>query len=112
MAQERKQSGWRWAWIGAAIILVLVFMSVRSLTRTRLEVRAAQANHQSINTTISTNGRVEPVNNFPFPSPISTTVKAVYVQPGDQVPAGKLIMLLDDVQARARLATAQAAVKN
>lgn len=112
MAQERKQSSWRWAWLGAAIILVLVFMSVRSLTRTRLEVRAAQANHQPINTTISTNGRVEPENNFPLICPISTTVKAVYVQAGDQVAAGKLLMLLDDVQARARLATAQAAVKN
>jgi HlyD family secretion protein len=112
MAQERKQLSWRWAWLGAAIILVLVFMSVRSLTRTRLEVRAAQATHQQLSSTISTNGRVEPVNNFEITCPISTTVKAVYVQPGDQVSAGKLLMVLDDVQARARLATAQAAVKN
>jgi HlyD family secretion protein len=112
MAQERKQLSWRWAWLGAAIILVLVFMSVRSLTRTRLEVRAAQAMHQELSSTISTNGRVEPVNNYEITCPISTTVKAVYVQPGDQVTAGKLLMALDDVQARARLATAQAAVKN
>src|SRR6266700_4657939 len=111
MAQERKQLSWRWAWLGAAIILVLVFMSVRSLTRTRLEVRAAQAAHQSISSTISTNGRVEPVNPYQITCPISTTVKAMYVQPGDQVTAGKLLMMLDDVQARARLATAQAAVK-
>jgi HlyD family secretion protein len=112
MAQERKQLSWRWAWLGAALILVLVFMSVRSLTRTRLEVRVAQASHQSISSTISTNGRVEPVNNYPLPSPIATTVKAVHVQPGDQVSAGKLLIELDDVQARARLASAQAAVKN
>ena len=112
MAQERKQLSWRCAWIGAAIILVLVFMSVRSLTRTRLEVRAAEATHQALSSTISTNGRVEPVNNYPKSCPIATTVKAVYVQPGDQVPAGKILMLLDDVQARARLATAQAGVKN
>ena len=112
MAQERKQLSWRWAWLGAAIILVLVFVSVRSLTRTRLEVRAAQVTHQELSSTISTNGRVEPVNNYPIPSPIATTVKAVYVQPGDQVPAGKLLMALDDVQARARLATAQAGVKS
>jgi len=112
MAQERKQLGWRWAWLGAAIILVLVFMSVRSLTRTRLEVRVAQASHQSISSTISTNGRVEPLNNYQVTCPIATTVKAVYVQAGDQVTAGKLLMVLDDVQARARLAPAQAAVKN
>ncbi|HEY3624831.1 MAG TPA: efflux RND transporter periplasmic adaptor subunit [Terracidiphilus sp.] len=112
MAQERKQLGWRWAWLGAAIILVLVFMSVRSMTRTRLEVRVAQATHQQLSSTISTNGRVEPLHNYTIPCPISTTVKAVLVQPGDQVTAGKLLMVLDDVQARARLAAAQAAVKN
>ena len=111
MAQERKQFNWRWAWLGAAIILVLVFMSVRSLTRARLEVRAVQASHQPLSSTISTNGRVEPVDNHEIPSPIATTVKAIYVQPGDQVTAGKLLMLLDDVQARAKLATAQSALK-
>jgi len=112
MAKERKQLSWRWAWLGAVLILVLVFMSVRSLTRTRLEVRVAQASHQSISSTISTNGRVDPVNNYQVTCPIATTVKAVYVQPGDQVTAGKLLMVLDDVQARARLATANAAVKS
>ena len=111
MVQERKQLSWRWAWIGAAIILVLVFMSVRSLTRERLQVRAVQAAHRSLESTISTNGRVEPFPNYEVPSPISTTVKAVYVQPGDMVPAGKLIVLLDDMQARAKVASAQSAVK-
>jgi HlyD family secretion protein len=38
-------------------------------------------------------------------------VKAVYAQPGDQVPAGKLLLELDDTQARARLATAESGVK-
>ncbi len=112
MAQERKQLNWRWAWLGAAIILVLVFMSVRSLTRERLQVRAVQTSHQSLSSTISTNGRVEPVDNYGRNCPIATTVKKIYVQPGDKVTAGKLLMELDDVQARARLATAQAAVKN
>ena len=31
--------------------------------------------------------------------------------PATQVPAGKLLMMLDDVQARARLATAESGVK-
>src|SRR5580704_6544539 len=112
MAQERKQLNWRWAWLGAAIILVLVFMSVRSLTRERLQVRAVQATHQSLSSTISNNGRVEPVTPYGLNCPIATTVKKVYVQAGDKVSAGKLLMELDDVQARARLATAQSAVKN
>ncbi len=61
--------------------------------------------------TISTNGRVEPEVNYEIHSPIATTVKAVYVQPGDEVAAGKLLMVLDDVQARARLASAESGVK-
>jgi HlyD family secretion protein len=111
MAQERRQFSWRWAWIGAAVILVLVFMSVRSLTRERLQVRVVQAAHKSLERTISTNGRVEPVDNHEVPCPIATTVKAVYVQPGDQVQAGKLLLVLDDVEARARLAAAESGVK-
>jgi len=38
-------------------------------------------------------------------------VKAVYVQPGDVVPAGKLLIQLDDLQAEARVATAESGVK-
>jgi len=38
-------------------------------------------------------------------------VKAVYVQAGDEVPAGKLLMQLDDIEARAKLAAAESGVK-
>jgi HlyD family secretion protein len=74
-------------------------------------VRVAQAVHRPLESTISTNGRVEPVSNYEVASPLSTTVKAVYVQAGDTVPAGKLLLTLDDVVARARLATAESSVK-
>jgi HlyD family secretion protein len=111
MAQERTQFNWRWAWLGAAIILVLVFLSVQKLTRERLQVRAVQVTRAPLASTISTNGRVEPENNYEVHSPIATTVKAVYVQTGDQVKAGKVLVVLDDLQARARVATAESAVK-
>ncbi len=111
MARERKELDRRWLWLGAAILLVLVFFAVRSLTREHLQVRVAQVTHQPLASTVSTNGRVEPETNYPFYSPIATTVKAVYAQPGDQVPAGKLLLELDDSQARARLAGAESGVK-
>jgi HlyD family secretion protein len=84
---------------------------VRSFTRDRLEIHAFPATHQPLSSTISTNGRVEPEENFQIHSPIATTVKAVYVQPGDEVRAGKLLMVLDDTSARARLASAESGVK-
>ena len=81
------------------------------MTRDRLEIHAYPAERVPLVSTISTNGRVEPEVNYEIHSPIATTVKAVYVQPGDVVAAGKLLMVLDDVQARARLASAESGVK-
>jgi HlyD family secretion protein len=95
-----------------AVIVVVVFFLTRYLMRDQLPVREVQASHQELTNTINTNGRVEPEMNYEFFSPISTTVKAVFVQPGDRVPAGKLLMTLDDVEARARVATAESAVKS
>jgi HlyD family secretion protein len=112
MAKERKQLDRRWLWLGLAVVLTIVFFSARSLMRERLPVRVVQAGRQELVSTVSTNGRVEPEVNKEFHSPLATTVKAVYVQPGDQVPAGKLLMQLDDVQARARVAAAESGVKS
>lgn len=111
MAKERKQLDRRWLWLGMAVVLVAVFFSVRALTRERLPVRVARVEHQSLASTVSTNGRVEPVQNYEAHSPLATTVKAVHVQQGDQVPVGKLLIELDDVDARARLAAAESGVK-
>ncbi|MGD0940826.1 MAG: efflux RND transporter periplasmic adaptor subunit [Terracidiphilus sp.] len=111
MIQERKQLDRRWLWLGAALLTIAVFFSVRSLTRDRLPVRVAAAAHVPLINTISTNGRVEPEVNYQVHSPLSTTVNAVYVQPGDEVAAGKLLLVLDDVQARAKEATAESGVK-
>lgn len=112
MAQERKQLDWRWVWAGAAIVLVLLFFAVRSLTRERLQVRVVQVSRQELVSELSTNGRVEPEENYELHSPLSTNVKAVYVQPGDLVPAGKVLAVLNDVDARARVAAAESGVKS
>ncbi len=111
MIKERKGLDRGWLWVGVAVILVIVFFSARALTRERLPVRIATVERAPLNSTLSTNGRVEPVMKYEYPSPIATTVKAVYVQPGDRVTKGKLLVVLDDVEARARLAAAESGVK-
>src|SRR5579863_2489115 len=111
MAKESKELNWRWVWLGAAVILVLVFFSVRSLTRERLQIRVVEVSRQSLESTRSTNGRVEPEEYFEVHSPLATTVKRVFVQTGDEVAAGQLLLAMDDIQARARVATAESAVK-
>jgi HlyD family secretion protein len=111
MAEQRTQSRRLWLWVGAAVVVVAVFFLARSLFRERLQVRAAQAEREVLVSTVSNNGKVEPEVNYQFYSPIATTVKAVYVQPGDKVPAGKLLIALDDVAARAQVAAAESGVK-
>jgi HlyD family secretion protein len=101
----------RWLWLGVAVVLVFVFFSVRALTRERLPVRVARVERHSLSSTVSTNGRIEPTENYEAHSPLATTVKAVYVQQGDLVPAGKLLLELDDVEARARVASSESAVR-
>jgi len=88
-----------------------VFFATKFLMRDRLPVREVQLRHQQLVSTVPTNGRVEPDANYQFHSPTSTLVKAVYVHSGDVVPAGKLLIQLDDLQAQARVATAESGVK-
>jgi HlyD family secretion protein len=112
MAQARVQTSRLALWIGAAVVLVAVFFTARYFLRERLPVRVATVEHAMLVNTISTNGRVEPVDNYQFYSPIPTTVRAVYAREGDTVPAGKLLVTLDDVAARAQVATAESAVSS
>jgi HlyD family secretion protein len=114
MAEDRKQSNRLrpWLWRSLIIVLILVFFLTRYLLRDQLTVRVAQVGHEVLQTTISTNGIVEPVTDYPFYSPLATTVKEVYVRSGDLVPAGKLMIVLDDMDARAREATAESGVKS
>ena len=111
MADDRTQSSRVWLWIGSAILLIAVFYGARYLLRDRLPVREAQATRAELINTVPTNGRVEPEVNYQIICPVATTVKAVYVEQGDRVPAGKVLMALDDLEVRARMATAESGVK-
>lgn len=114
MAEDKNRSNRPrfWLWVGVAAVLILVFFVTRYLLRDQLSVRVAEVGHEELRNTISTNGLVEPSVDYSFYSPISTTVKSVEAMPGDKVPAGKVLLVLDDVDARAREASAQSGVKS
>ena len=111
MAEARTQASRTWLWIGAAVVLIVVFLTARYFLRDRLPVRVARVEHQELLNTVSTNGKVEPIANYQYYSPLATTVKAVSAQEGDLVHSGKLILTLDDTAARAQVASAESAVK-
>jgi HlyD family secretion protein len=111
MIEEKKQMNRLWLWLGAGVLLIAVFYTVRSMTRDRQPVRAVRVSRSELVNTVSTNGRVEPEANYEVHSPLAATVQAVYVQPGDQVAAGKLLLQLDDTEAKAKVASAESGVK-
>jgi HlyD family secretion protein len=98
-------------WTLAAVLLVIVFFAVRSLTREELPLRVAQATMQDLITTDSTNGKVEPQHNYEAHAPAPGTVKRLYVRAGERVPKGKLLLAMDDADALARSASALAALR-
>jgi HlyD family secretion protein len=94
-----------------ALLAMGIFYSVRMATRTRLPIRIAQVRRGDIVSTFPTNGIVEPVTPFEAHAPYAGLVKAVLVHEGDQVPQGKLLVEMDDTQARTQEATALAALR-
>lgn len=65
-----------------------------------------------IRSVVSTNGKVEPLQNFEAHAPIATTVKRILVKEGDQVRKGQLLLELDDSDIRSQAARAQAQMKS
>jgi HlyD family secretion protein len=108
MAQQVSQRSRGWVWLlvawAAGMVLVFYIRSQHSL----VEVTAARAEPQTLTQTKSTNGRVEPLENFDGHAPIPGAVAKIYVQIGQQVPAGGELVRMDDTDARKELATAEA----
>jgi HlyD family secretion protein len=74
-------------------------------------VRTAEVKQGKIRSVISTNGKIEPVNNFEAHAPLSTSVQRVLVKEGGSVKQGQLLVVLDDADARTQAARAQTQLK-
>jgi HlyD family secretion protein len=90
--------------------LVLVLYSY--LHQTPLKVRSTTVQRGPIRSLVSTNGKVEPIQNFEAHAPIATTVKRLLVKEGDHVRKGQLLLVLDDADIRTQAARAQAQIKS
>jgi HlyD family secretion protein len=98
--------------IAAVIAAVVVFSGWMKLRGNGVvAVRAESVARQDIASVISTNGKIEPVNNFEAHAPAPATVTRVLVNEGDHVRAGQLLVQLDDADARAQAARALAELR-
>ena len=115
MAERIKQSNGNgkhvWRGVIIAILAVIVLAAFISSRKGEVSVRVDHATKQDLVTTISTNGKVEPIENFEAHAPAPTTVKKLYVREGQHVRQGDLLMQLEDADARAQAARALAQVK-
>jgi HlyD family secretion protein len=106
-ASQRKRN----VWILVALALLIGAILLRSLTRSATQVRMGTAHLGPLVSTLSTNGVVQPIQNFAAYSPMAGTVKALYVHDGEKVTQGQLLIALDDSEARSQVAAALAAVR-
>ncbi len=95
--------------IAIAVVALSAFLSSR---RTVVPIRTVESQRATIASSISTNGKIEPVANFEAHAPGPTTVKRLLVKEGDTVKKGQLLLQLDDSAARAEAARTLAQVRS
>lgn len=93
-------------------VIALVFIAIRVFTRETVEVRVAAVSHQNLISSVPTNGKVEPINEFQAHAPAPGVVEKLYVKVGQNVKAGDLLVKMDDSDAVAKLAEANAALRS
>ena len=101
----------RHRWITAIIAIAAAVVLFASLSRDpAVPVRAVTAQRGTIRSVVSTNGKVEPLQNFEAHAAIATTVKKLLVREGDHVKKDQLLVQLNDAKARSQAAQAKAQV--
>jgi HlyD family secretion protein len=98
-------------WVIVLAIAVVSFVVVRSSTRDTLEVRVAPVTRQNLISALPTTGKVEPIDEFQAYAPVAGVIAKVYVQVLQKVRIGDLLLKMDDSDAVAKLATANATLR-
>ncbi len=112
-ATSTKTSALRW-WHFALLAfagLLLAWLSY-TLDRKRVEVRVTSPDFQTIESTISTSGTVTPIDDFSARANFSGVVEKIYVQLGQKVRAGQMLILMKDQYALSRVLSARAALES
>ena len=101
----------RWLVLAAAAIAAVVLLGSFMSRGDAILIRAAPVERSTIRSIVSTNGKIEPVQNFEIHAPVGTTVKRLLVKEGDHVKKRQLLVQLNDSEARSQAAKARAQVR-
>ena len=109
---ETKRSGAAFGWVLVGTIIIVATFAYLHFNRTRVEVRSTKASYQNLISSVSTNGKVEPIDEFQAHAANAGVVKKIYVGVGDKVKAGTLVVSLADTDATARIASATSTLRS
>jgi HlyD family secretion protein len=99
-------------WVIFLAVIVVAALAAHFFSHDQVEIRAAAVNHQNLQSTESTNGKVEPIEEFPAYAPAPGVIARIYVEVGQKVKAGQLLIKMDDSAAAAHLAAARSTLQN
>ena len=97
-------------WALAVVVIVIGGLMVRSFTRKTTPIQTAPVSYQTLRKQVSTNGKVEPVEEYQAHAPFPGVMQRIYVTVGDHVEKNQLLAQMDDSDARARVAASAASL--
>jgi HlyD family secretion protein len=99
-------------WGGLIVVLVIAILFLRSFTREIVSVRVAPVTHQNLLRTVSTTGKIEPIDEYQAHAPAPGIVKQILVDEGQKVKAGQLLIKMEDSDIVSHLATATSSLRS
>jgi HlyD family secretion protein len=94
---------------GIAVVLLIIF-AVRYVTHEQVEVRVSNATLQNLLSTVATNGKVEPVEEYQAHSLAPGVVQEIFVEVGEKVKPGTLLLKMADADLEAKVASAKSSL--
>jgi HlyD family secretion protein len=98
--------------IAGIVVLSLILFSVRSFTHEAVEVKVTTPEYRDLVSTVPTNGKVEPVHEFQAHAPYAGVIRQVYVDVGQKVKPGTLLIKMADEDIASRVAGANLALQS
>lgn len=109
-AEPRRSRRWIYGALGVLLALGAVGWGL-SHDRQEPEVQVVTPVRGKVESTVSASGVVVPVRDYAVRANFSGMIDKIYVQPGQQVRAGQMLLQMKDQYAVSRLDTARAALK-
>ena len=109
-AKERSRLNPLVLWTLIVVVVVGFIFLIRTLTRERVTIRTAVATYQDLDSSTSTNGKVEPIHEYQAHAAFPGVVQKLYVNVGDKVSTGQLLVRMEDSDIKARLASSQLSI--